>query len=463
MKDLDDFNIVIREKAARDLEDIKYDLKHLDQNQLKNLVPKLIEKLDDPSGKVRRYTAYVLESISTTFPELFKDKITELMKKLDKPCEKPYRIYDRESHDEIYFPNYCQHARSWIAQTLENISKKFPELFKDKIPKLIELLDDSNDEVCATTGFIFKNIGRKYPELVKDAIPRLLRNVEAPSDVCFGAVEALLQIAEKYAEEIKDKIDVLMEKLEWLTSDDDAIYEDIADILHIIWKKYPSLVEEAMKNLWEDLDVYKTRAISAVAYKHPELVINTIPKLKEALSGKDESIRDSVVAALGNIGVRYPQLIKDIIPKLTELLVDENPDVCEVTYNVLVDLVDKHPEIVENIIPKLKEITFRVITETDLFNKYNLEDLTYFLKKTIIERHPKIIEDTIPKLIEKLDDPNEETRRRTIWLLGEIGEKKPELVKNAIQNLKEKLNNISIEVRQQATKTLQKIDQNIQK
>jgi len=100
----------------------------------------------------------------------------------------------------------------------------------------------------------------------------------------------------------------------------------------------------------------------------------------------------------------------------------------------------------------------RVVAETDMFKEYHLEDLTRLLKETIMERHPEVFEDTIPKLIEKLDNPSEEVRKRSIWILGEIGEKEPEIVKNAIQKLMEKLNDPSIKVRQEAAKTLQKID-----
>jgi len=237
LRDLSDCSVEVREKAASNLEDIKYDLlKYMDLSLLKKVVPKLMEKLDDQSGKVRYYIARTLESISSKFPELFKDKIVELMKKLNRPCKEPYRIYDRNSHDEVYFPNRCQHARYWMSQILENVSKNFPELFKDKIPKLIKLLHDSNDEVRINAAYILGNIGEKYPELIKDAIPRLMEHIYGYEDICYSALVALWKVAEKYIDVFKDKIDDLIERLEWFSTSED-IPETIADLLHVIWKK----------------------------------------------------------------------------------------------------------------------------------------------------------------------------------------------------------------------------------
>lgn len=432
LRDLSDCSVEVREKAASNLEDIKYDLlKYMDLSLLKKVVPKLMEKLDDQSGKVRYYIARTLESISSKFPELFKDKIVELMKKLNRPCKEPYRIYDRNSHDEVYFPNRCQHARYWMSQILENVSKNFPELFKDKIPKLIKLLHDSNDEVRINAAYILGNIGEKYPELIKDAIPRLMEHIYGYEDICYSALVALWKVAEKYIDVFKDKIDDLIERLEWFSTSED-IPETIADLLHVIWKKYPKLVKEKIKKLGKDLDECKVAALRAIAYEHPELIFELIPKLKKALNDPYELIRERAAAALGNIGMKYPQLIEDIIPKLVELLIDEDPDAREVTYNVLDDLIEKQPKTIEKIIPKLKEITLRVITETSTFEEHYLENLTRLIKQTIIKKDPKATKDLISKLKDKLKHPSEEVRKRAAQTLKEI--EKPEIIKNTTQN-----------------------------
>ncbi len=442
LRELNNVNVDIREKAASNLEDMKNEIKHLDRNKLKNIIPKLIDKLDDSSDKVRYYVAWTLQNISADFPELFKDKVVELMEKLNRPCEEPYRIYDRNRHDEIYFPNRCQHARYRISQILQNISESFPELFKDKISKLMKLLDDSNDKVRINAAYIFGNIGEKYPELIKDVIPRLMENMYDHEDICYSSLLALYKVAEKYIDVFKDKIDDLIERLEWFSTSED-IPEIIADLLHIIWRKYPNLVKEKIKELGKDLDQCKVAALCAIAYKHPELVFELIPKLKEALNDPDELIRERAAATLGNIGIKYPQLIEDIIPRLVELLIDGYPDTCEVTYDVLDDLIKKHPKTIEKIVPKLKEVTLKVITETSTFEEYYLENLTRLIKQIIIRKGSKAIKDLISKLIEKIDDPSEETRKRAIWTLREIGKEKPEIVKNTAQKIMEKLNDLS--------------------
>ena len=63
-----------------------------------------------------------------------------------------------------------------------------------------------------------------------------------------------------------------------------------------------------------------------------------------------------------------------------------------------------------------------MITETNTFEEYYLENLIHFLKRTIIKKNSKATKDLVSKLIEKLDDPGEKTRKRAIWVLREIGE-----------------------------------------
>ena len=473
LRDLDNINVDIRKKAASNLKDIKYDLlKYVDLSLLKDVVTKLIEKLDDQSGKVRYYIACTLESISSKFPELFKDKISKLIEKLDESYMETYKRFseyeNEKSHSILVFNDrdWREEARGHIADVLENVVKKFPELFKNKMPKLIEKLDDNNPYVRISMIHIIEEVGKKYPELIMDAVPKLLEMIGVPDSESLAATLTLLKVAEKHVDEIKDKVDDLVKALELINDrgeDGEYISGCITDMLHIIWKKYPSLVKKAMERLWRDVDEDKAAAICIVTYEHPELIFDKIPQLKDLLNNPNVEVRAYAVTALGNIGTKYPQLIEDTIPRLVELLIDENPDVCEVTYNVLQDLIEKQPKTIEKIIPKLKEITFKVITETSTFEEYYLENLIRLIKQTIIKKDPKATKNLVSKLIEKLNHPSEEVRKRVIWTLGEIGEEEPEIVKNAIQKLMEKLSNPSEKVRQEVAKALQKIDQPSQK
>jgi len=475
LRDLDNINVDIRKKAASNLKDIKYDLlKYVDLSLLKDVVTKLIEKLDDQSGKVRYYIACTLESISSKFPELFKDKISKLIEKLDESYMETYKRFseyeNEKSHSILVFNDrdWREEARGHIADVLENVVKKFPELFKNKMPKLIEKLDDNNPYVRISMIHIIEEVGKKYPELIMDAVPKLLEMIGVPDSESLAATLTLLKVAEKHVDEIKDKVDDLVKALELINDrgeDGEYISGCITDMLHIIWKKYPSLVKKAMERLWRDVDEDKAAAICIVAYEHPELIFDkipklkdllnnpnvevrayavtalgnistkypqliedTIPKLKEALNDPDELIREHAATTLVDIGIKHPQLIEDTIPRLVELLIDENPDVCEVTYNVLQDLIEKQPKTIEKIIPKLKEITFKVITETSTFEEYYLENLIRLIKQTIIKKNPKATKNLVSKLTEKLNHPSEEVRKRVIWTLGEIGEEEPEIV-----------------------------------
>ena len=210
LKNLNDPNIEVCEKAASSLEDIKHELlKYVDLNLLKNVIPKLMEKLDDKSGKVCYY----------------------------------------------------------IACTLESISSKLPELFTDKIPKLIEKLDDNNPFVRISMTNILREVGEKYPELITDAVPKLLEMIGVPDSESLAATLTLLKVTEKYVDKIKDKVDDLVKALELINDrneDGKYISECITDILYIVWKKYPSLVKKAMEKLWKDVDENKAAAICIV-------------------------------------------------------------------------------------------------------------------------------------------------------------------------------------------------------
>ncbi|MHA1583533.1 MAG: HEAT repeat domain-containing protein [Candidatus Baldrarchaeia archaeon] len=111
----------------------------------------------------------------------------------------------------------------------------------------------------------------------------------------------------------------------------------------------------------------------------------------------------------------------------------------------------------DKITPKLLEILPKLITETEKYSQEHLKNIANILKTQIIEK-PEILKDITSLLINELKNENNETRRRAIWLLGEIVKTKPN--NYIINKLKELLSDPSEKVRKETAKTLRKINEN---
>ena len=196
MRNLDNVNVDVREKAASNLEDIKYDLlKYVDLSLLKNVIPKLMEKLDDKSGKVRYYITCTLESISSKLPELFMDKIPKLIEKQPKTIEKiipklkeiTFKVITETSTFEEY---YLENLTRLLKQT---IIKKDPKATKNLVSKLIEKLNHPSEEVRKRVIWTLGEIGEEEPEIVKNAIQKLMEKLSDPSEKVRQEVAKALQ------------------------------------------------------------------------------------------------------------------------------------------------------------------------------------------------------------------------------------------------------------------------------
>ena len=258
MRNLDNVNVDVREKAASNLEDIKYDLlKYVNLSLLKKVVPKLMEKLDDQSGKVRYYIACTLESISSKLPELFKDKIPKLIEKLDEFYEKVYRreSYYTESHSALYYRDPREKARDHIAYILKNVAREFPELFMDKIPKLIE----------------------KQPKTIEKIIPKL-------KEITFKVITETSTFEEYYLENLTRLL-----KQTIIKKDPKATKNLVSKLIEKL--NHPS--EEVRKRvIW---------TLGEIGEEEPEIVKNAIQKLMEKLSDPSEKVRQEVAKALQKI------------------------------------------------------------------------------------------------------------------------------------------------------------------
>ncbi|MHA1583534.1 MAG: hypothetical protein ACTSYM_13695 [Candidatus Baldrarchaeia archaeon] len=254
------------------------------------------------------------------------------------------RRYSHHYEDE--FPDRCQNARAIIAETVQNLLKRFPELSEDKIVDLEKLLHDflrdENNEVVLTRLKILEEASKRKPEIIKHTIRDLVDCLLRNNYIKNKAAELLLSYAESYTDTLKNEINGLFKALIEHSKDWDMA-EPLTDMIYTIWKKYPQPVEKSIEKIGNKLDEYGVEAIEWLAGKCPKMILNIVPKLKKLLYSEYLELREPAASALVAVGTDYPHLIEDILPKLTELLIDECLDTSEWISETLTSIIKKHP------------------------------------------------------------------------------------------------------------------------
>ena len=424
---LNDPSDKVRQHVAETIQKIVDEISKMSQRKLEFVVRKLLGRLEERNDRVYEHLATVVSGLAAKRPEVFKDKVDILFLKLDRSCKDPYRL-DELPHDEFAgFPNRCQHARTAIAEAILEVSKKFPQSFYNRISNLAKLLHDSNDEVILIALEIIEKIGHEKPEVIKNIIRDLVTCLSHDA-IRSRAVYILRNHAENNIDILKEEVDLLFEALMDSFTDWDTV-EQLIDIIYVVWKKYPRIVEEGMRKMWRELTEENVWIVEWFADKYPKIVLSIIPQLKEALYSEWLEIRRSAIAALLGIAEDYPQLVEDTLPRLTELLIkqhlfEEDPDIGEEISKALEIIIKKYPWTIDDIVPKLAETLPKLITETKKFSETCLKNASLLLK-TLLSVKPEAFKEIISLLAKKLKDKDDEIRRRTLLLLEGI-ERKPE-------------------------------------
>ena len=408
---LNDPSDKIREHIAETLQQIVDEISNMGQKKFEFAVRRLLGRLEERNDRVYEHLATVVSSLAAKRPEVFKDKVDILFLKLSRPCKDPYNLDDLP-HDEFAgFPNRCQHARTAIAEAILEVSKKYPELFDNRISDLAKLLHDSNDEVILIALEIIENIGSRKPETIKN-ITRDLVTCLRHDPIRYKAASILWNHAENNVDILKEEIDLLFEALmDSLTDWDTA--ELLIDIIHVVWKKYPKQVEEKIEKIWDKLNEYTIETIEWLALKSSKMVLKLTPKLKENLYNKTyneiyQELSTSAALTLLYIGIDYPQLIEDTLPKITEYLTHPYEEVYENLSDNLTILIKKHPQTINKILPKLLQILPKLLTNKK-YSKHHITKIANLLK-TITTTKPETLNKITP-LLNKLNKTDNETRK----------------------------------------------------
>lgn len=244
---------------------------------IKDAVPNLISLLNDDSVLTSKSTfskiTGALGEVAKSCPECINAAIPKLAKLLK---------------DED--PNIRINATFAIAYVADN----YPEVIENSISDLISSLSDPypEDAIHALRG-----AGRKFPEEIEDAIPRLIELLDdEDSDVCISAATNLIiirknhkAVMEKYADYAKQKIQKLTSLLE---DEDSDIREDAAYAISAIGPLYPEGAEERIPKLIRLLgDVEESGSRWAAAYAlGEEGAVEALNPLKKLLKDEDSSL-----------------------------------------------------------------------------------------------------------------------------------------------------------------------------
>ena len=302
-----------------------------------DLIPTLIEFLYDSNPKVRKGAAYNIGAIGANNPDLVKSAIPRLIKLLD------------DSDEDVR----SQSANAiWLWLWLGGAT---PEWFKDAIPKLVNLLIDPSEDVRSNAGYALGKIGRKKPDLVESVIPTLIRLLDYPEARREGRViDVIMDIGEENPDVVKDAFPKLIIFLE-------DVHGHAIHTFMRIGNKRPDLIEgiaPKLTNLLSDEQkiVSNAEVIGFLVQINLDLVKDIISKLRGFLNSLDNEVRKNAVWATAIIAGRKPELVKDAFPRLIELFGDPDGLTRAWATSAIKVAAVKTPELFKDAVPKLTEL-----------------------------------------------------------------------------------------------------------
>jgi HEAT repeat protein len=283
-----------------------------------------------------------------------------------------------------------------IAKTFIKIGQKDPA---NIIPKLINFLEDSNDDVKLNAILSLDGLVNELPKTI--------------------SIKPIIQLLQKEKnKKIKKEASKLISKI--AKKDSSLIEPFISEFIHLLIEQESSLKVVLFKSLLE---------ITRVS---PEIIpINTIVNF---LSDKDSFIRETNVKILGLIGYRSPFTATDVLINLA--LVDEDwivRDAAVSSIGRIIKYIDEKEEIIKKlvsllkeekswvrrsvliILSKIEEVNESYIPFTLLFNCLTSEDpKVREASANLLNIYNNRISEIFDKIINLLGDEEAEVRNSTI-------------------------------------------------
>ncbi len=342
-----------------------------------------------------------------------------------------------------------------IILALERISSRNPQLVKDCVPQLVEILKSANLEtfsICWDAAVILARISVSTPELgqlVGGHMENLLQGDEvftrAFSTYVIGELGlrspgAVTGILPKLIERLDDEPDV-----RWFAT--------LA--LGRIGAKSATLAEKLSPMLLERLrdDEPLVRGAATVSLRYislfsPELVKNILPSLSEMLKDKHPTMRGIAAIGLKLISLVTSDLVSDFASALADISREENADArrgAATAFHYISRFYES--SIDRTLVPQIAEL---------LGDKEpRIRDRALMAVKNIAVSCPDDAKDSIQRVYELLGDKEANIRRDAAYVLFEFANKYPEPIKElALVKLVEMLEDNDIHVQSFAALTL---------
>jgi HEAT repeat protein len=210
-------------------------------------------------------------------------------------------------------------SRGIISKTIIKISKENP---KEVIPKLVEKLDSTDNEITLNVISSFEGLIEEHIDLINiKSIVNLIRD-DINTEIKKGASQLIFEISRINPQALKP---VLIDLLQTHPHKDLSVRINLTKSMLEISKKVPEMIPIPIAiNLLSDYDslVRETSAkiLGYIGTKHPVTAVNAL--ISKGLTDEEWIVRDATVESLGKL-LQFIDNPEGVIKKLVNLLDDE--------------------------------------------------------------------------------------------------------------------------------------------
>jgi HEAT repeat protein len=432
-----------------------------------DLIGQLVEFFMHKDLRMQYYAAGLLGRVASEHPEALQKSMPRILALL-KEKELSLYVYPRAfavGNIGIESPRLVEGQLSDLAPllgeqkeitiALERISSRSPQLVKDCVPQLVEILKGASQEtfsICWDTAVILARISVNTPELgqlVGGHMENLLQGEEvftrAFSTYVIGELglrspSVVTGILPKLMERLDDEPDV-----RWFAT---LALGRIGAKSKIIAERVSQLLLERLQDDEPLVRGAATVSLRYISLSSPELVKNILPSLSEMLKDKHPTIRGIAAIGLKLISLVTSDLVSDVAGALADATPEENSDARRGAATAFHHVSRFYePSIDKALVPQIAEL---------LGDKEpRIRDRALMAVKNIAVSCPDDVKDSIPRVYELLGDKEANIRRDAAYALYEFAEKYPGPIKElALVKLVEMLEDKDIHVQSFAALTL---------
>lgn len=375
--------------------------------------------------KIRAIALVTVLNIGETHPSIFKDP--DVAKSALENIEPPIYVNKAQRPAEL------QRLYQASLRIIKNISSIEGSLLKDKIPSILNLLNDPSIDIKISTALVIEQISLEKPEYLYNAINRITSVLKYP---IYRPDTSDQKLANLYI--------CTLATLNNLTDANSKALVPIMSLISGVLRD--SYKYERWANDGNDRGSFRseiTTLITKLSHSEPDITANTIAEhLKEV-----ETLRKFIFTTLNDISMDRP---KAVVDALVPLLSDENVNSRQMSVHLMGEIGERNPDVVRPHIP----IIIRLLEDRYIHVR---QRAAYALGK-IGSVKPEYVYNSVPTLVPLLSDSYEAVRIYTIDAIARIGEAHTKYVIAAIPSLIKLLDDPNVKVKQMAMAALKKLD-----